>query len=116
MTDARPTDVAQRQLDAYNARDLESFLDCYVDDCVVRSWPSGEVMMEGKEAMRARYGALFEAHPDLHAKLRARIEHGAYAIDHEEVVGLREGETVYAVAMYEVRDGSIRNVWFLREP
>ena len=115
MNSDSPASAAQRQLDAYNAHDLEAFLAVYHDNCVVRAMPSGETLMEGKEAMRARYGALFESHPDLHASLNARIEHKSFAIDHEEVVGLRENETVYAVAMYEVREDLIQSVWFLRE-
>ena len=116
MPDARtPAEAAQRQLDAYNARDIDAFLAAYAPDCVVRAFPSGEVMFDGVEAMRARYGALFEGHPDLHAKLLSRVEHEAFAIDHEHVVGMREGEVVYAVALYEVRAGLIQNVWFLRD-
>ena len=110
-----PADLAQRQLDAYNAGDLEAFLACYAEDCTVRAHPSGAVMMRGREAMRDRYGRLFAEHPDLHAKLLARIEHEVFAIDHEHVVGLRPDEVVYAVATYEVRGGLIRRVWFLRD-
>ncbi len=113
--DDSPAALAQRQLDAYNAHDLEAFLACYAEDCVVRAHPSGELMMEGREAMRARYGALFESKPDLHVRLLSRIEHECFAIDHEHVEGLREGEVVFAVATYEVREGLIRNVWFLRD-
>ena len=32
-------------------------------------------------------------------------------IDHERVIGIRDGP-MEAVAVYEVRDGLIRNVWF----
>ena len=115
MTDRTPTEAAQGQLEAYNAHDLEAFLSHYTDDCVIRSMPGGNLMMDGKEAMRERYGALFAQRPELRVTLRARMEHGPFVIDHEEVVGLRDDETVYAVALYEVRDGMIRAVWFLRE-
>ncbi len=110
-----PSDAAQRQLDAYNARDLEPFLACYAEDCTVHAFPSGEVTLKGREAMRTRYGKLFEAHPALHCRLLSRVEHECFAIDHEHVEGLREVEVVHAVATYEVRDGLIRNVWFLKD-
>ncbi|MDJ0975114.1 MAG: nuclear transport factor 2 family protein [Planctomycetota bacterium] len=110
-----PAQAAQRQLDAYNARDLEAFLAVYTEDCTVRAFPSGEVLMEGRDAMRERYGALFANHPGLHCRLLTRVEHEHVAIDHEEVEGLREDGLVYAVALYEVREGQIRNVWFIRE-
>lgn len=114
-TPTSPTEAAQRQLDAYNARDLEAFLAVYAPDCTVRAFPSGDVMMQGHEAMRARYGTLFAKHAELHCTLLSRVEHEVFVIDHEEVAGLREGEMVHAVAMYEVRDDLIRNVWFLRD-
>ncbi len=116
MTDAlTPSQAAQRQLDAYNARDLEAFLAAYAPDCTVRAFPSGEVLMQGREAMRTRYGTLFEEHPQLHCRLLTRVEHEVFAIDHEHVEGLRDDEIVYAVAMYEVRAGLIQNVWFLKD-
>lgn len=110
-----PADLAQRQLDAYNARDLEAFLACYAEDCSVHAHPSGRVMMQGRDAMRTRYGRLFEQHPALHCTLLARVEHEVFAIDHEHVEGLEPDAIVHAVAMYEVRDGLIRRVWFLRD-
>lgn len=110
-----PADAAQRQLDAYNARDLEAFLAAYAPDCTVRSLPAGTVLMEGREAMRERYAALFADHPDVHCVLVHRIEHECFVVDHEHVTGLKADEVVHAVAMYEVRDGLIANVWFLRD-
>ena len=81
----------------------------------MRAFPSDEILMQGAEAMRTRYGELFANHPDLHCRLLHRIEHECFAVDHEHVEGMRDGEVVYAVAMYEVRDGLIQNVWFLRD-
>ena len=111
-----PARAAQRQLDAYNARDIEAFLAVYAPDCVVYSHPSGQVLMQGVEAMRARYEVLFAEHPELRCRLLARMEHECFAIDLEHVEGLRAGEIVHAVAMYEVRAGRIVNVWFLNDP
>ena len=110
-----PAAAAQRQLDAYNALDVEAFLAAYARDCTVRSFPSGAVLMDGREAMRKRYATLFADHPDLHCELVQRVEHESFVVDHEHVTGLRDDEVVHAVAMYEVRDGLIANVWFVRE-
>lgn len=110
-----PADAAQRQLDAYNARDVDAFLAAYSADCTVRAFPAGTLLMAGQEAMRDRYAKQFADHPDLHCELVHRVEHESFVIDHEHVTGLREDEVVHAVAMYEVRDGLIANVWFIRE-
>jgi hypothetical protein len=110
-----PVDLAQAQLDAYNAHDLEAFLACYAEAVEVRDFPSNELRIAGRAAMRERYGPLLER-PGLHAELVDRIALGAVVIDQESVHGLREGDVVSAVAVYEVADELIRRVWFIREP
>ena len=81
----------------------------------MRSFPAGTVLMAGREAMRERYTRLFADHPDLHCDLVHRVEHERFVIDHEHVTGMKDDEVVHAVALYEVEDGLIKNVWFLRE-
>jgi hypothetical protein len=108
-----PETVVQRQLEAYNARDLEAFLSFYADDVIVRRLPSGEVASNGKEAMRPRYAARFTDNPELHCTITQRIVHGDWVVDHELVTGIEQRPRVRAVATYEVRGGLIRNVWFL---
>ena len=106
--------AAQRQLEAYNARDLSAFVAAYAEDVEVFELPAGTRTLAGRAEMRVRYGALFEASPALHCQLLLRIEHGCFVVDHEAVTGLRAGPLVHALAIYEVRAGLIRRVWFLR--
>jgi hypothetical protein len=108
-----PETVVQRQVEAYNARDIEAFLSFYADDVVIRRLPSGEVISNGKDAMRPRYAARFADNPELHCTITQRIVHGDWVVDHELVTGVQGRPRVRAVATYEVRDGLIRNVWFL---
>jgi hypothetical protein len=108
-----PETVVQRQVEAYNARDIEAFLSFYADDVVIRRLPSGEIAWDGKEAMRARYATRFSENPDLFCTITKRIVHGDWVVDHELVTGDKDRPRVRAVATYEVRDGLIRNVWFL---
>src|SRR5690606_26002969 len=90
-----PTDLAQRQLDAYNAHDLERFVACYHPEVEVRDFPAGELRLRGHADLRERYGPLFER-PELHAELVARMTLGAVVIDQERVRGLRDGAEVQA--------------------
>lgn len=111
--------LAQRQLDAYNGHDLEAFVACYAPGVEVRTFPGeGPPDFAGHEAIRARYGPMFEQ-GTIHAELLNRITIGDTAIDHERVTGLaRQGEeerVVFAVAIYEVKDDLIQKVWFIRE-
>ena len=50
--------VAQHQLDAYNASDLDAFVNYYHSD--VRVWDGSDLVCEGIEAFRTRYVDLFE--------------------------------------------------------
>ncbi|MCA8923133.1 MAG: nuclear transport factor 2 family protein [Planctomycetes bacterium] len=108
------SDLAQRQLDAYNARDLEAFVACYHPQVEVRDFPADTLRFQGHAELRARYGPLFER-PALHAHLVSRTSQGSVVIDEERVEGLRDGEDVSAVAIYEVEGELIRRVWFVRE-
>lgn len=107
-----PADLAQAQLDAYNAHDLERFVACYHPDVEVYDFPAGTERLRGHEALRTTYGPLFE-NEALKAEVVHRIVHGAVVIDHEHVTGLRD-DAVAAVAMYETEQDTIRRVWFVR--
>ena len=97
----------QRQLDAYNAHDLEAFLACYATEVVVRHG-SGEVMMTGHEQLRTDYGRLFEQQPDVRAVVVNRIEAGEWVVDEEHVA--MKGRELRALVAYRVDGDVIRDV------
>lgn len=105
-------DPVQEQLDAYNARDLERFLACYHDDVIVED-SAGTRLMEGAEALRATYDALFANSPELRADVRSRIRVGDFVIDDERVTGMNlsglPGE-IHAAVIYRLHDGRIAHV------
>jgi hypothetical protein len=106
-------ELAQKQLDAYNEQDIESFLECYSEDVTVMEFPSNKVIYQGLGEMRKRYTRMFEENPNNHAELLSRITKGSVAIDHEYVTGRANGKEVYAVAMYEIMETKINKVWFV---
>lgn len=106
-----PEQLAQEQLDAYNARDLQRFIACYGDDVKLYKPPAAEPFMVGRDAMAAHYAANRFNLPALQAELRGRLVVGNKVFDHERVHGIR-AEPYEVLAAYEVREGLIRNVWF----
>ncbi len=107
----RPEDPVQRQLDAYNAHDLERFVAEYADDVRVFRPPATEPALQGKAAFAAHYAKNRFNLPDLHAKVVNRMVAGNKVVDHEHITGLQPG-VLEAIAVYEVVEGRIRTVWF----
>jgi hypothetical protein len=104
--------VVQVQLEAYNRRDLEGFLATYSPEIRIYLHPD-RLLMSGLDQMRKEYGEAFAANPNGRAAITGRMVQGNYVVDHEHVTGQADGREIRAVAIYEVRDGKIRNVWFI---
>ncbi|WP_374518173.1 nuclear transport factor 2 family protein [Undibacterium squillarum] len=107
----KPDTVVQRQLDAYNAHDLERFVAEYSHDVQVFRPPQPEPVLQGMQAFSEHYAKNRFTLPDLHAKVLNRIVSGNIVVDHEEVTGL-DPSPRHTIAVYEVDDGLIRRVWF----
>lgn len=106
-----PVEVVQRQLDAYNARDIDALMAVYADDAQLSEHPA-TLLASGAAALRERFSARFQE-PNLHAILLARIALGDTVIDHERVTRtFAEGPGTLDVAMiYEVRQERIVRAW-----
>ena len=107
-----PEGRAQRQLDAYNARDIDRFIAEYADDVLAFRFPETEPFLIGKAALAEHYRKNRFVLPDLHAELVNRMVIGNRVIDHERVSGI-EAEPKAVVAIYEVAPAGIAKVWFL---
>lgn len=105
-----PVELADQQLLAYNAHNLEAFLAPYAEDVEVYDFTTGKLQIKGKEQMRKAY-AFLNTTPNLYCKLLNRIVQGNLVIDHEEVWGFGP-KPFYGVAIYETKNGKIQKVWF----
>ncbi len=108
-----PESVVQRQLDAYNARDVDALLATYAEDVQQFEFP-GTLLCNGASQLRERMTARL-SDPLLHARLINRVVMGNTVIDHEEVTrSFPEGPgKIELVAIYEVRDGKITAARFI---
>jgi hypothetical protein len=107
--------IVDKQLAAYNAHDIETFLSCYSKDATTYIFPNKK-MDEGHEALRKEYSEMFEAIPGLKAEVISRIVEGNFVIDKEKLTGYpapHKDLVVYATAIYEIKDGLIKQVWFI---
>ena len=106
-----PEAIVQKQLDAYNARDIDAFLATYTDDVALYNYPN-TLRSEGQDAMREGYTGFFENTPDLHCEIINRIVIGNKVIDEEYITA--NGGNFSAVAVYEVENGKIAKVTFIQ--
>jgi uncharacterized protein (TIGR02246 family) len=116
MNSTAPEAVVQRQLDAYNARDIESFIATWAPDAQYFEHPA-KLLASGREAIRARHVERF-TEPNLHGKLVKRMVVGNKVIDQESVTRtFAEGPgTIEVVAIYEIDNGLIAKAWFIMGP
>jgi hypothetical protein len=106
-----PAEPVQRQLDAYNQRDLDRFVACYSDDVQLFRPPQAEPVLSGKAAMAAHYAAHRFKLPHLHAQLVNRMVLGNKVVDHERITGVGP-QPIEAAVVFEVAADLITKVWF----
>lgn len=105
-----PEAVVDRHLEAYNAGDVDAFLDCFAADAVVAPLDrDAEPMASGHDAIRDQYEPLFEEHAP-EAEILERVSFGPFVVDHERVRGV-DGGPLEALAVYRVEDGAIASLW-----
>ena len=110
-TTSNPEAIVNKQLLAYNNRDIAAFTNTYSKDVKLYSFPN-KLNSEGQEALRKGYASFFESVPDLNAEIVNRIVLGNKVIDNEKVK--INGQIFYAIAIYEVENGLISKVTFIQ--
>jgi hypothetical protein len=105
--------VVQRQLDAFNARDIDALIAIYAADAQMFEHPA-KLVASGAAALRERFLVRFKE-PNLYAQLLKRVVIGNTVIDHERVTRtFSEGPGTVELAMiYEIRDGKIAKAWVI---
>lgn len=107
-------DAVERQVEAYNAGDLEGFVSCYAQGVVIED-AKGEIGLRGRDEIRKLYEELFASAPNLRAEIVSRIRVGPYVVDEERVSGMPDGADLHVAAVYRIdAEGLIDQVRFLR--
>jgi len=105
--------VVQRQLEAYNARDIESFMAVWSGDAQYFEHPS-KLLANGAAEIRQRHLVRFKE-PNLHGRLIKRMSVGNKVVDQEIVTRTFPEGTghVDVIAIYEVIESKIAKAWFI---
>jgi hypothetical protein len=111
-----PALPVQKQLEAYNARDVEAFMQYWSDDAQYYAFPA-RLLASGLAEIRERHIARFRE-PNLFGRLITRIVVGNMVVDQETVTRTfpdGPGE-VDVIAIYEIENGKIAKAWFKMGP
>jgi hypothetical protein len=105
--------IVAKQLNAYNDRDIDTFMSCWAEEAEVYAHPD-ILLARGRADIRARHVVRFQE-PDLCAHLISRIVMGNHVVDTELVTrNFPEGAgQVDVIGIYEIEDSLIARAWFL---
>lgn len=105
-----PEQIVQKQVDAYNQKDLELFLSYYADDVKIYNFPN-KLTTSGKDQFRKDFAEYFGKAKTLHCTISKRIVRKNIIID-EEQIKFNDFE-FSGVAIYEIANNKIVNVTFI---
>lgn len=107
-----PEILVQKQVNGYNAGNIDAFLEPYAEDVELYIFPN-KLLSKGKETMRKDYDAIFKKMPELHCEIKERIINGNFIIDKESISGTGKSGQVETTAIYEIENDKISKVYFL---
>ena len=112
-SEADVVELLDRFAAAWNRHDLDALMAMMTDDCVFQASAGSEVngqRSEGKPAVRAAYGAVFEAFPDAHWGGARHFVHGDRGVSEWTFTGtLKDGRRVEmrGCDLFTLRDDKI---------
>ena len=93
--------------------DIERFVQCYADDITIHDLSGRDPPVKGIAELRKDYQWLAKAPREFRVQIINRVTVGRIVVDVERVLGLpKDKGTPEVIAIFEVLDGKIRNVWF----
>jgi len=108
-----PVAVVQKQLDTYNAQNLNGFVNTFAPEAEIFINLGDSVAgMVGRDEIRKRYGQMFRDNPGNKSTLIGRMVQGNFVFDHEWIT--RRDDEFKLMAIYEVENGLIKRCWFAR--
>lgn len=105
-----PIALVQRQVNGYNDRNIDAFLEPYADDVEIYVF-TDKLVSKGKVEMKKKYSEMFTKTPNLHCDIVNRMVQGNVVIDQEKV---QFGNKILeAIAIYHIENNKIKKVYFI---
>ena len=104
-------EVVNKRMDFYNRHDFAEFIKLYADDVKVYTYPD-RLLGTGKDNIASIFKPKF-ADKSIQVEIISQMNNGDYVINHEIVT--EGGKDKKYVSIYEVKNGLIRSVKFVRD-
>lgn len=110
-----PETIIQKQVDAYNSRNLSDFINCHHPEVQLFNFSETVPFAVGIPSVRKIYQTVFDTSPKLNAEIVYRMTLNNTVIDHEIVTGRSGVDRLEIIAIYEIEDDKIRKAHFIRK-
>lgn len=107
-----PTIIVQKQVNAFNAGNLNNFAANFSENVVVQNFPN-DTLYTGIAKLKSSYQRLFQNNSKTHTKVVNRIVIRNIVID-EELVTIDQKEH-HQTTLYEIKNGEIISMSFIRD-
>ena len=111
VSEVSPEGIVQKQLEAYNNRDIDTFMDTMSPRVSLYNFPN-DTIANGFDTVKKRYNDFFQSSPDLHSTLKNRMVYDNKVVDHEYITA--NGRSYELIAIYTVNSGKISDIRILR--
>ncbi|MGY8914141.1 MAG: nuclear transport factor 2 family protein [Flavobacteriales bacterium] len=113
VADISPEVVVEKQVAAFNTRDIDAFLDTFSDEAKVYGY--GHLLLyQGKQMIRKEFEAYFDATPDLKYSIEEKMVMDNKV--HHEALITANNKTQVTTFYYIVANGKISSMTFYVEP
>lgn len=112
VSEVSPGKTVDKHLKPFNERNLNAFADSFTEDVVIRNFFK-DTLYTGRDALRNHYETYFKKTATSKVAVLNRIIKGNIVIDEEEVTV--NGVTNRQATIYEVRNGKIASMSFIRD-
>lgn len=106
-----PLEVVNKRMDFYNQHNFEEFIKLYSDSVKVYTYPD-KLLASGKGNITSIFKSKFSS-KSIQVKIITQINNGNHVINHEVIT--ENGVDIKSVSIYEVKNGLITSVRFVRD-
>ncbi len=106
-----PLDIVNQRMDFYNHHNFEKFINLYSDSVKIYTYPD-KFLAEGIDNLESIFKPKFSS-KSIQVKIITQITNGSYVINQELVT--ENGTDTKYISIYEVKDGLITSVRFIRD-